>query len=92
MEGGFCEVRFHDSVSVRLDKSRAEGVEHIDSAAPTPNMQEGVRTIFFLPGDTPSSYELLASLPYPFNCMSASLISSAIPLWPNFSDWPMPLS
>jgi hypothetical protein len=29
---------------------------------------------------------------YSFNCMSASLRSSAIPLWPYFSDWAIPFS
>ncbi len=29
---------------------------------------------------------------YPFNCTSASLRSSAIPLWPCFSDWAIPFS
>ena len=30
--------------------------------------------------------------PYSFNCIRASLRSSAIPLWPCFSDWEMPFS
>ena len=29
---------------------------------------------------------------YSLNCISASLRSSAIPLWPCFSDWAIPFS
>jgi hypothetical protein len=29
---------------------------------------------------------------YSFSCISASLRSSAIPLWPCFSDWAIPFS
>jgi hypothetical protein len=40
----------------------------------------------------PSPGRTILNRIYSFSCISASLRSSAIPLWPCFSDWAIPFS